>query len=211
MASQGPLNQTVAVNAEHGGGGTLAWNVYPTYAVVQSSGASGTFQSQHCYGDEFGFSIPSDATINGIVVAITLRAMSDFGDTYAYDDVVYLTKGTADHSNYKAVGGHLPVDYTERSYGASNDLWGATFTPAEVNDAGFGLCYIGNIYAASPYWNAIYLQSGKITVYYTPYEPPPPPPPPSGYPNKVCGVAAASIGKVISVTRAATLKVLGKT
>ena len=83
----------------------------------------------------FGFSIPSDFTIGGIKVEI-----ERYGNDRASDALVQLTKNGTD-----GVGANKADTITSwggltvKTYGGENDLWGTTWTPAEINASTFGV------------------------------------------------------------------------
>lgn len=55
------------------------------------------------------------------------------------DNLVYLTKaGTIVGSNYANTGAEWPTANAYTSYGGSSNLWGTTWTVAEINNSGFG-------------------------------------------------------------------------
>lgn len=107
----------------------------------------------------FGFSLAAEATILGIEVFVErLSAVVNMGDTHAQ-----LLQGGAVGGDNKAVGAIDPWPSTEttRTYGASNDLWGRTWTPAQINAADFGFVLAVN--AAADIGS---VDSIAITVHY---------------------------------------------
>jgi hypothetical protein len=97
-----------------------------------SSGASG---SDYLVASAFGFSIPSDATILGITVRI--EASEHTAGTESLN--AQLQDGSAaliGSSSAQAINGTAKSVYT---YGGTTDVWGATLTPAIVNDPDFGV------------------------------------------------------------------------
>lgn len=84
------------------------------------------------YYKNFGFAIPASATITGIKVYYA----GDFLGPTASDTLVQLT-----HNNL-LIGSNQAMDSAyanlPRTYGDSLNLWGATLTPAIVNDTTFG-------------------------------------------------------------------------
>ena len=83
----------------------------------------------------FGFTIPSGGTIEGIQVEWEANASS--GGTIN-DNAVRVVKGgtigTADKSNTTA----WQSSDTFRSYGGSSDLWSTTWAPSDINATNFG-------------------------------------------------------------------------
>ena len=102
--------------------------------IVAASATSGTLQ-----GTGFGFSIPGGATITGIIVKIERRQSGQPVQTGEIEDNRVQLKKAAPVGNNKAVSGPWPTNDAVRSYGSSADLWGAAWTPAEINAANFGV------------------------------------------------------------------------
>ena len=125
--------------------GTITWS-NPTYANKSDnihSNASITTRATTHYlnASNFGFSIPAGATITGIQAAIERKS-----DTKAviYDVGVYLLKaGATTGTNMKSAKVWGTADATIL-YGNSTNLWGTTWTPAEVNATSFGLVLSAN-------------------------------------------------------------------
>jgi hypothetical protein len=94
-------------------------------------------------------SIPAGSTINGITVKFE-RLHGDAGETVTItDSAIYLTKdGTNTVGSNKSVGATWPLsdpNTLSESFGSSSDLWGTTFTAAEVNASTFGVMISPNI------------------------------------------------------------------
>lgn len=91
----------------------------------------------------FGFTIPSTATINGIVLTIN-RDVNFTGTGPIIDAGIFLEKaGTAvgtDHSSAtpwpRGTGNGQGL--IAKTYGSSTDLWGTTWLPSDINAANFG-------------------------------------------------------------------------
>jgi hypothetical protein len=97
------------------------------YWSCSSSGYSDFF-----YAKDFGFNIPANAHINGIRVDIDVIISN------LKDSSVQLLKNGVPYGNDGAY--HLPIIYAGViHWGDSTSLWGATWTPADFNDSGFGV------------------------------------------------------------------------
>src|SRR5262249_53338691 len=87
----------------------------------------------------FGFSIPTGSTITGIQVEWQRNGSS------IVDNAVRIVKGDAigstDRSNSSAVTWPASDGFT--SYGGGADLWGASWTAADINAANFGAALSG--------------------------------------------------------------------
>jgi len=81
--------------------------------------------------------IPVHATIKGIKVTIYRK----YAVSIVRDALVQLSKdgGTTGAGDNKASTDDWPLASTAKVYGSSADLWGTTWTPAEINSANFGI------------------------------------------------------------------------
>lgn len=108
----------------------------------------------------FGFKIPSDATIKGITVSIE-RSSNTLNGTH--DNSVKLVKGGTATGNDKASGTLWPTSDGTVTYGSSTDLWGLTLTSNDVNASNFGVV----IAAIADLASTARVDYVSITVYYT--------------------------------------------
>jgi large repetitive protein len=87
----------------------------------------------------FGFTIPTGATINGIFVIPSQKCSINTPITGAVDLTIRLVKaGVAGGTQKADTVNHYPTTLTERPQGGATDLWGTTWSPAEINAADFG-------------------------------------------------------------------------
>ena len=119
-------------------------------------------------GTNFGFTssyVPSGATINGIELVIC-RDCAIANATYDYE--LYLLKDGTPHGNNLASATKWPTGApAEATYGGSSNLWGGTWTQADVLDADFGVrLSCKSAIAANP-GELSYVDYIKIRVYYT--------------------------------------------
>lgn len=173
MPSQGPRYPATTANLSNAGSSenTDAW-VNPGNVGAddgtESQITAATFDSpdisQILVASNFGFTIPSDATISGIVVEIDRR---DFAGA-ASDNRVQLAKGTAFANlvgNNKAdTALDWPGTSTVKSYGGTTDLWGATWTPTEINASSFAVFLSVQADAANTDVGVDFI---RVTVHYT--------------------------------------------
>ena len=167
--ASGPRN--AGAGATGGGAGT-AWtnpgNITAddtSYATV-APGFLGT--SETLNGTSYGFAIPANATINGIQVSI-MRQSSSTGSGFSIrDSSVRLIKGGTITGDNKAIAADWPNSMAAANYGSTSDLWGTTWTPAEINAANFGVALAVVDEGASRTASVDYMQ---ITVTYTPPTP----------------------------------------
>jgi hypothetical protein len=120
--------------------------------------------------DAIGYTIPTACTILGIEVAINMGGILTYPG--ASDQFVQLLKAGS------AVGSNLatfePVDAptvpgqnvnATRIYGGPGNLWGTTWTPAQINATGFGVTFTAG--ASQDQAAAMSVNTVRITVYYT--------------------------------------------
>jgi hypothetical protein len=162
MASSGP-NSGGTFASDNSLGGTVAW-VLPGRAVTSDDSYTTSVvadaESEMLKVTNFGFAIPTGATINGIVVEIEKKASG----TSVNDINVMIVKadGTYGATN-KAAAESWPTSDAYTTYGASDNLWGETWTAENINDVDFGVgiaCYAPSSRTAS-------IDHVRITVYYT--------------------------------------------
>ncbi len=95
--------------------------------------------SNYLKASGFGFVIPSNATIKGITATIERQSSG----SNIYDNEVRLVtsaSGAVATSSDKAKTSSWPTGSdSSMSYGASTDTWSTSWTPAQINDASFGL------------------------------------------------------------------------
>lgn len=113
-------------------------------------------------GTNFGFSIPNDATITGILVEHERKGTSND----IIDDLVQLIKGGTRQGDNKSLAAVWPVVEAIETFGSSSDLWGLSLSPSDVNAANFGVAASCTC-AAGQKDGKTYIDFLRITVYYT--------------------------------------------
>lgn len=137
-SSQGANSGSVFVN--DASTGYFAWGQLQaaqssdnSYASVSLSGSGG--YSNYLKATGFGFSIPSTASICGIEVNVE---RSSSGMVTLQDFQIRIVKNnTVTGSNYAYNSSWSTTD-SAVTYGSNSDLWGTTWTPAEINNSSFG-------------------------------------------------------------------------
>jgi len=124
------------------GVGTLVWtnpgNVVSDNNSYATAGAA-TGQTNYLEATGYGFAIPTDATISGITVVIR-RLGTTGGGNDVRDAVVSLIKaGTVTGDNKADTGTDWTTTETPITYGNDGDLWGTSWTPAQINASNFGV------------------------------------------------------------------------
>jgi parallel beta-helix repeat protein len=138
-----------------------AGNQYATANV----GASAI--THYLQGTDFKFSIPTDATINGISVTIRRQySGGGGGGAQIRDSGIYLLKtGAVVGNNLANTGSNWPNSMGNATYGGTSNLWGTTWTPEEINATDFGVVLSAvNGNASSRTASVDYMQ---ITITYT--------------------------------------------
>ncbi len=130
-----------ASGANVSGAGTQAWssatNAYTDDNSFATVAVNDNQQSNYLQVTNFGFSIPSNAVILGIEARIG-RFVDDNGGN-PQDQEVILRKGTAFVGSNLASSSVFPESEAIATYGGAGNLWGTTWTPAEINSSNFGL------------------------------------------------------------------------
>ena len=134
VASASSVSQTV--NSD----GTNWWETvdggiqWRTTSYATSGGLTSTLGD--FYSSNFGFSIPAAAVILGVQVIFNVQSQSSTTGTVAG---VALWHSGAQLGTAKAPGTPIiPIPGQTVTYGLGTDQWGATLTPAIVNDPTFG-------------------------------------------------------------------------
>lgn len=125
--------------------GTIAWlrpetiTNYTVGSTTQRASAACAGTTNYLKGQAFNMNVPDGATVTGIQVLIHRGIAS--GET-ARDARVSIVKsdGTVGSTNKATTTLQWTSDLSQfRIYGGPGDLWGETWTAADVNDADFGV------------------------------------------------------------------------
>lgn len=92
--------------------------------------------TKYLHAHDFGFSIPAGATITGIVVTVERR--QDLISEISDNSVMLVKNGVRVGNDYAISNVVWPVLDLVQPYGSPLDLWGTTWTPADINDPDFG-------------------------------------------------------------------------
>jgi hypothetical protein len=140
---------TVTNNAD---AGAAAWSNPGN--VVSDDGSTASVNSgastQYLQATNFGFSIPTGSTINGVVARVQRMTITSI----TKDLTVQLIIGGTRTGNDKSSGTDWPAtgSFNNADYGSSSDLWGTSLSVSDVNASNFGLAFraqrsLGNMYA----------------------------------------------------------------
>ena len=141
--NSGARDAGTAVNAT--GVGTVAWgtpgNITAAGTPFATMSVAANATTNYLRATNYGFSIPTNATIQGVTVSIN-RSSSGTVTPFLRDNVVSLVKAGTIQSTNKAVTG---TNWSNNNvlavanYGGAADLWATTWTPTEINDVNFGV------------------------------------------------------------------------
>jgi hypothetical protein len=163
MPNTGALIAGTAVSSTEDNQSPRAWQ-NPSNATADdntyASITSGVGVTQWLKATSFGASVPTDATITGVLPSAALYA-SGSGVTV---HKVQLVKGGSFAGTAKTPATSVGTSESTLEWGASDDLWGTTWTPTEVNASGFGFG-ISTTNTGSP--RSHYADAMWIIVHYT--------------------------------------------
>jgi hypothetical protein len=133
--SQGPLPPAAVV--DDGSIGGAGW--FPASNAILSDNqyaqaAPAGSPTHYLKATNFGFSIPAPAAILGIEVLVERKSTSG---TIA-DSRARIVKGGVIGTAERAQPGAWSTTESTVTYGTPSDLWGETWTPADINSTGFG-------------------------------------------------------------------------
>ncbi len=146
--------------------GTAAWNIPNNAKIsdnVYSTAVGGRYgaTSHYLKSTNFGFSVPTGATIDGIIVQF--ERFANTADLVS-DSKVRIVKadGSISTTDRKAAG-YWSTTEAYYTYGSSSDKWGESWTAANINDADFGVAIsTSNVPAGTSFIDHV-----RIIVYYT--------------------------------------------
>lgn len=182
-ASSGPNSPSTL--ADDSGTGTVAWTNASNAGASDNSYATVTIgfvagHSHYLKATNFGFDIPSDVTIDGIVAEVEAKKvqMSMCMPMVRFGGVRLVKGGTITGNNKSGytelngsannpedcgTSGPAPTD-EYYSFGGSSDLWGVSLTPSDVNASNFGFVANFQSFGGSM---GVQLDHMRITVYYS--------------------------------------------
>ena len=120
-------------------------------ATATHSNLAPTASTHYLNAVDFGFSIPSDMTIDGVVVEIERKCSHNSAPNDCTDDTVKLVKGgTVQGNNNGDTSTLWPTSYAYATYGSASDLWGLTLAPSDINASNFGAVLSAIIHTPIP-------------------------------------------------------------
>jgi hypothetical protein len=167
VASSGPNPPTAAADGTVPGG-TIWANpnniklndgVFATATCSSASNPTDLLQAT-----AFNFAISSTSTVAGIQVDIEgKQTHTGVGDANPNCWAQLLKAGTlAGNREYRTFTNGVASGFV--TFGGSSDLWGSTWSPADINNANFGVGFQGLFSIAATNWSIDFM---RITIYYS--------------------------------------------
>lgn len=116
--------------------------------------------TQYLTGTNFGFTIPAGAIIEGILIEYE----GGRSDLSTVDNSIKIIKGGVIGGTEHSTGGSWQAADAYRAQGSSTDLWGLTWTVADINAADFGIGISARLTSTGTNPRVDHV---RITVYYT--------------------------------------------
>jgi len=162
-------NLPKAANVD-GSTGTQEWSEPGNVKIEDTLGAqvSGTSdgkstQSKYLVATDFGLSIPTGATIKGIVGKLRGNRTSQPGGAVTFARVRLLKAGVILAPDRATAG--LNVTASEREFGGTGDLWENAWAAGDF-DSKFGIAIAVNLVASTGFTEAAAIDWVKTAVYY---------------------------------------------
>src|SRR5262245_46069990 len=157
--SQGPSAPATVDNDPSTG--TNPWAVPEEAAISDDSGAlissPDAIASYYLKATDFGFAIPNGAVIEGIQVDLERKGAS------AFDRHVRIVKaGVVGATDKSLPGNWMTLVDVVVTYGGPNDLWGETWTAADINSSNFGFAL--SVFTAD---GIAVVDAISVTVFYS--------------------------------------------
>ncbi|GIW43380.1 MAG: hypothetical protein KatS3mg077_0662 [Candidatus Binatia bacterium] len=164
----GPLTPAACTN-QFFFGSSASWSQPNSAGASDNSYATANFGSttdgaytSWLFCSQYGFSLPSNAVVQGIQVDVE-RRQGAAGAT-GVDKSVKTGLGSAQSADRASVDPWPSVD-TVKTYGGPTDLWGRTWSPADINASTFGVAIAGAQSGATP--PQLLVDSIQVTVFYS--------------------------------------------
>lgn len=133
----------VGAGASVNTGGT-AWNTPgnitaedSTVTIANCGSSGGGTVTDTLRGSSLGFAIPGDVSIAGIELRIRGRYTAGPGTTTPNINSVNIGKDNSTLGTAKSPATAMTESLANYTYGSSTDLWGLSWTPAEINASTF--------------------------------------------------------------------------
>ncbi len=135
-----------------------------TYAVAEITSSSNP--TNYLMAEDYSFSIPSWAVIDGIEVSVERhRSINAGASSSVTDDTVKMLKDGIAVGDNMASATLWPNSDAVEVYGGPSNLWGATWTASDINSTGFGMAISAKRNNTGD--RTVYIDSIAIKVYYS--------------------------------------------
>ncbi len=166
--SQGPNNAGSGANLNSSG--TISWNNPSNIVSSNDLRATATITSsgavtEYLKASNFSFSVPTGATIYGIQVGIEKSEGGLHSATIRDNTVRLLKNNVIVGNNLAATTTDWAISDTVTTYGDAFNLWGTTWTAADINNANFGVVLSANRTSGGD--EIARVDHITITVFYT--------------------------------------------
>jgi hypothetical protein len=153
--------------------GTEVWNnpdnIKTDDPYMANTESSPGETSNYLKATNFGFTIPTGSTIDGILVEIKRYTNRDTDTLYTKDSAVKIVKASGSIGTTNK--GYVDTKWTTNSgyfsYGASDDLWEEIWTASDINNSNFGVVLSSTRTGTTGAAWFSYVEHIRIKVYYT--------------------------------------------
>lgn len=157
-----------ASSSDDNSAGIISWNNVGNVTSSDNSRVTATAlilgqNTHYLRAENFGFSLPSGASLCGIEVHIEKGAIGLLANVT--DNRVYIIKGGSITGNNLASGTSWGSGDAYVTYGGTAETWGTTWIPSDINSSGFGVAISVNLGGISVLPTAR-IDHVRITVYY---------------------------------------------
>lgn len=166
--TSGPNSPSTVSNGT--GIGNIAWGGLTSAQTSDNLYATATAlaigdKTNYLRFTNFGFSIPTTATICGVLVQIEKKSSGIILERIVDESVRIIKGGSIVGSDYSDTGTDWASSDFTSSYGGSSDLWGTTWTPSDINASDFGVALSADLIFISVLPTA-QVDHAQMTVYY---------------------------------------------
>ncbi len=132
------------------------------YATAGTSSSCCDFATEWLQSTDFGFAIPGDATVDGILAEV--EASQDVGGGTASLDPPRIVKGGTRIFDPAKTSQNVTTSDVYYSFGGSSDLWNTTWSASDINASNFGFAVAGTLPAVDGI--TLRVDHTRVTVYY---------------------------------------------
>lgn len=168
MSSQGAKNGSIFTNTGTG----VSW-INPSNAQTSNNvratatlGSGANSSSKYLRATGFGFAIPPNAEIKGILVEIEKREGNLSASSITDSSVLIVKNGTASGNDKAELEVPWSTTDTYVSYGGETDLWGLSWKASDINSSSFGVQIKATGIFVPTQSERAEIDHIRITVYY---------------------------------------------